>query len=95
MKVSTARDRAPAAPQVRAAVAHRPPPRTEAKSDQGDPQVKREGDDKDGGFKPKIDVIADTLNSGFKDENKEKLPRDIEINGLEKENQSFNSGESI
>ena len=42
------------------------------------------GDDKDGGFKPNIDVIADTLNSGFK----EQLPRDTEINGLEKENQS-------
>ena len=61
MKVSTARDRAPAAPQVRAAVAHRPPPRTEAKSEQGDPQVKREGDDKDEGVKPNIDIIADTL----------------------------------
>ena len=32
------------------------------------------------GFESKIDVIADKLNSGFK----EKLPRDIEINGLEK-----------
>ena len=39
----------------------------------------------------KIDVIADKLNSGFK----EKLPRDIEIHGLEKEHQSFNSGGSI
>ena len=75
----------------KAPVAHGPCTRTEAKSDQGDPQVKRKGDDKDGGFKPNIDVIADTLNSGFK----EQLPRDIEINGLEKENQSFNSGESI
>ena len=45
----------------------------------------------DGGLESKIDVIADKLNSGFK----EKLPRDIEINGLEKENQSFNSGKSI
>ena len=31
-EVSTASDRAPAAPQVRAAVARRPPTRTEAKS---------------------------------------------------------------
>ena len=79
----------------KAPVAHGPRTSKEAKSDQGDPQVKRKGDDKDGGFKPNIDVIADTLNSGFKDENKEKLPRDIEINGLEKEHQSFNSGGSI
>ena len=45
----------------------------------------------DGELEYKIDVIADKLNSGFK----EKLPRDIEIHGLEKEHQSFNSGGSI
>ena len=45
----------------KAPVAHGPRTRTEAKSDQGDPQVKRKGDDKDEEFKPNIDIIADTL----------------------------------
>ena len=45
----------------------------------------------DGELESKIYVFADKLNSGFK----EKLPRYIEIHGLEKEHQSFNSGGSI
>ena len=45
----------------KAPVAHGPRTKTEAKSDQGDPQVTKEGDDKDEGFKPNIDIIADTL----------------------------------
>ena len=38
-----------------------------------------------------IDVIADKFNTGFK----ENYTDDIEIHGLDKETQSFDSGESI
>ena len=64
----------------KAPVAHGPRTRTEAKSDQGDPQVKRKGDDKDEGFKPNIDIIADTLTQVLK----KQLPKDTEINDTEK-----------
>ena len=76
---STAGDPAPAG-QVKPTVEHKPRTSKEAKSDQGDPQVNREGDDKDEGVKPNIDIIADTLIQVLK----KQLPRDAEIHDIEK-----------